>query len=528
MFKSNYRKIVSILLIAIFAMSLFLSDGITSVYADELKPLYRIGGKDRYETSYRVAKEYVKARGEGQLDNIIIASGENYADALSGSYLSKVAEAPILLVNKNNIFLVAEWVGELLKPKGRVYILGGTKAIPKFMEQELGSIGYSRIKRLKGKDALGTNLAVLKEGDRLASLKEDGKPDNTVVVCSGNGYADALSAGATGHPIMLVRKKLTADQKTYLRQRKTAQYYVIGGIAAVPESVENWCKSRRETTRIKGKNRYETSVNLAKKLFKKNPQAVVASGNSFPDGLSGCSLAQLKECPILLAGTNDVATSYNYEKTINLQSATIMGGKKVISNEWVCVPGYGLKNGWNKVGVNYVYVNADGKIETKKINDGKKAFTPSVGGIVKYLEKDGLIWPVVGPITSYVGRRSGLPAWASTNHGGIDVGVYYNTPIKAAQAGKVVYPTGWWGGYGYAVVIQHEDGSLAIYGHCNSILVNRGQKVKQGQVVAKSGSTGNSTGPHLHFEVRVNGVPIDPLDYLPFNKYWTGGSRKND
>jgi murein DD-endopeptidase MepM/ murein hydrolase activator NlpD len=119
----------------------------------------------------------------------------------------------------------------------------------------------------------------------------------------------------------------------------------------------------------------------------------------------------------------------------------------------------------------------------------------------------GLIWPVQAPITSPFGWRWGRM------HEGIDLGAAYGTPIHAAAAGTVIY-CGWEEGYGNFVVIDHGGNLATAYGHQSRIAVTCGQHVEQGQVIGYVGSTGHSTGPHLHFEVRVDGNPVDPLGYL--------------
>ena len=120
----------------------------------------------------------------------------------------------------------------------------------------------------------------------------------------------------------------------------------------------------------------------------------------------------------------------------------------------------------------------------------------------------GLIWPVTGPITSPFG-----PRWGGF-HPGIDIGVPEGTPIHAAAAGTVIY-CGWESGYGNLVVIDHHNGIATAYAHQSKIAVSCGQNVAQGEVIGYSGCTGFCTGPHLHFEVRVNGTPVDPIGYLP-------------
>jgi murein DD-endopeptidase MepM/ murein hydrolase activator NlpD len=119
----------------------------------------------------------------------------------------------------------------------------------------------------------------------------------------------------------------------------------------------------------------------------------------------------------------------------------------------------------------------------------------------------GLIWPVNGPVTSPFGYR-----WGRL-HAGIDIGVPYGTPIHAAAAGTVVLAA-WTGGYGNYTCIDHGGGLATCYGHQSSFAVSAGAQVAQGEVIGYVGNTGHSFGAHLHFEVRINGTPVDPLGYL--------------
>jgi len=118
-----------------------------------------------------------------------------------------------------------------------------------------------------------------------------------------------------------------------------------------------------------------------------------------------------------------------------------------------------------------------------------------------------LIWPANGPVSSPYGMR-----WGRL-HAGIDIPLPEGTPLRAADGGTVAI-AGWVGGYGNYTCIQHSGSLSTCYGHQSSIGVSVGQSVSQGQVIGHSGNTGNSTGPHLHFEVRINGSPVDPLGYL--------------
>lgn len=119
----------------------------------------------------------------------------------------------------------------------------------------------------------------------------------------------------------------------------------------------------------------------------------------------------------------------------------------------------------------------------------------------------GLIWPVSGTVTSSYGWRWGRM------HEGLDIAVPSGTPVAAAAPGRVIV-AGWTGGYGNLVVIDHGGGLATAYAHNTSVAVGSGSTVSQGQTIAYAGSTGNSTGPHVHFEVRANGSAVDPLGYL--------------
>ena len=120
----------------------------------------------------------------------------------------------------------------------------------------------------------------------------------------------------------------------------------------------------------------------------------------------------------------------------------------------------------------------------------------------------GFIWPVSGPVTSPFGMRWGRM------HTGIDIADPAGTPIHAAKAGEVIY-AGWLNGYGNTVVVDHGDGIATLYGHQSRLGSTEGQQLNQGDVLGFVGSTGHSTGNHLHFEVRINTKPVNPRPYLP-------------
>ncbi len=125
-----------------------------------------------------------------------------------------------------------------------------------------------------------------------------------------------------------------------------------------------------------------------------------------------------------------------------------------------------------------------------------------------------LIWPVKGRISSPYGWRI-HPVYKNRQfHGGIDIAVPVGTSVKAAAAGKVI-ESGWMDGFGYGVVIDHGQGVTTWYGHNSKLLVKVGDRVRQGQVIARSGNTGVSTGPHVDFRIKVNGETLNPVYWLP-------------
>ncbi|MEM9903928.1 MAG: peptidoglycan DD-metalloendopeptidase family protein [Cyanobacteria bacterium P01_D01_bin.44] len=134
----------------------------------------------------------------------------------------------------------------------------------------------------------------------------------------------------------------------------------------------------------------------------------------------------------------------------------------------------------------------------------------TTGGIVGTGQ---MIFPTAGSITSRFGTRIHPVLGYRRFHAGVDFGASHGTTITAADSGQVIF-SGWYGGYGNAVIVDHGGGLTSLYGHASKLLVSEGQSVQQGQAIAKVGSTGLSTGPHLHFEVRRNGSPVNPMEFL--------------
>jgi hypothetical protein len=153
-------------------------------------------------------------------------------------------------------------------------------------------------------------------------------------------------------------------------------------------------------------------------------------------------------------------------------------------------------------------------LRLSKIDPSQRTTQAQLETQLKLLAAAPTLWPARGTITSRFGWRPGLfNPNAREFHSGLDIGVWYFTPVKATKDGVVIY-AGWLGGYGNLVEIAHEQGYTTLYGHNHSLKVSAGQRVKAGDVIALSGQTGYASGPHIHYEVRLYGKPLDPLRFL--------------
>lgn len=164
---------------------------------------------------------------------------------------------------------------------------------------------------------------------------------------------------------------------------------------------------------------------------------------------------------------------------------------------------------------------ANGFAEGAGLEAGKSIFLPGAKPVVVATTSrsgssaalSGFRWPVAGRISSPFGWRRDPFSGRKDFHTGLDIRAPSGRTIVAAKAGTVVY-SGWMGGYGRVIVINHGGGYTTLYAHCSKLLAAKGKKVSAGQAVAQVGSSGRSTGPHLHFEVRVNNSPTNPLKVL--------------
>lgn len=300
------------------------------VTCEKVNKVIRIAGNSRYDTSLKAAKAIKEVKNIDKFDAVIIASGDNFADSLAGSYLSAAKNAPILLVNNKAPKDTIDYIKENLKSGGEVFILGGTSAVSNNIEKSLTALKYD-VKRLGGATRYETNMAILNAAGAEALV---GKP---MVVCSGTGYADSLSASSTGYPIFIVdpAKGLTAEQKVFLMKSGAEKFYIAGGENAVSLTTESAIKSFGVTKRLGGSTRYETSILIAEQFAPKGADSVVmAYGQNYPDGLSAGPLAYALGTSLILT-ENDFANLAKefVDERDTIETGYVMGGSGIISDK---------------------------------------------------------------------------------------------------------------------------------------------------------------------------------------------------
>lgn len=299
-----------------------------SAQAEENLPagVERVYGNTRYETAMKIADMMLEHSGKEKFSAVILATGEGFADALSGGYLAIMKGAPILLTNTSHASEVNEYIQKHVAQQSTVYIIGGRNAVPFACQYGLG--GYV-VKRLSGATRYDTNLAILKEAAGNSSV---------LLVATGRNYADALAASGCGYPIMLVKDTLTDAQKEYLKSKSGLRIYVLGGTSAVSASLYNSLKGYcTHIERIAGSTRYETAALISKWAYNNGSNnmktAVIAIGNNFPDGLAAGPLAYEYRAPILLV--NGKTQAHGPAKSVidgyGIASGVVLGGPKLIT-----------------------------------------------------------------------------------------------------------------------------------------------------------------------------------------------------
>ncbi len=292
----------------------------------------RLAGGDRIDTAIAISREsYDKA------DNVVLANGFSYPDALAGTSYAAAINAPVLLTGANTLDARTLAEIERLNAK-RVTILGGKAAISEAVEKALQNKGIA-VTRLAGDDRFGTAIAVAKE----LAKNTDGSFD-TIYLASGVNYPDALSispvAAIEGNPVLYLPANGVLDKATadYLKSLGCKKAVILGGVAAVGAEAENNLAALGMTTeRIYGADRYATSLAIAERynaLFTGKDMSI-ATGKNFPDALAGAAFAAQRKMPVVLVGNSVPGDLADYTASRKPENLFVFGGSNAVSDSVV-------------------------------------------------------------------------------------------------------------------------------------------------------------------------------------------------
>ncbi len=437
---------------------------------------------------------------------------------LGGVVTAAVAVAVCLTVNALNwsfgyeVIVDGENIG-LVTDKAVIYeAIGGVR------ERLSGYFGeesdYSKepifVRRIVDKDKLADKDSL--EDSLLSNI--DTMVEAYAVYVDGEALFGVSSEEAAQWVFAKYKQKFTGEQITddmvvdFCEETKIKKEFIHIALLETPETaLEVLSGNSKELAAYKVKAD-DTLWDIAEK-YDTTVEHILAMNDSITDNIKeGMEIKVEESVPRLsvrsvqtVSLTEDVP--YKVEK---IKDDSIYEGRTVVSRTG--------KNGSAKVlakvtKINGVQVEKD-VLESETVTEpvsqvekiGTKKRPPTTGS-------GTFIRPTYGTLTSRYGNRWGR------NHNGIDIGGSHNSPIKAADGGVVTY-SGWMSGYGNYVVINHENGYQTAYGHCASLDVSVGDRVAKGDIIAKMGNTGRSTGTHLHFEVRKNGQYVNPLQYVGY------------
>lgn len=327
------KKLLSIALAAsLFVGCLGINDQAVKA-ADKTFTTNRWSGLNRIDTCLAIGTNYLDG---STVDNIVLATADDFPDALTGSTLAAKLGAPILLVEptKEGSQKVLDFIKNKLNPGvGRVYLLGGTGAVTTEIEQAVTSMSNYKVTRLGGASREDTAKLI----DDAVSAPQ-GTP---VIIATENDFPDALSAssiaGIKGYPIVLTQKDGLPQQSIdVLNKVKPSKIYVVGGSGVITDNVITQAKAITGLTdsnikRLWGSDRYATSLAIAKEFNLNTNNVVFATGENFPDALSGSALAVKNNAPIILVNS-DASRQQAYIDSISASNLIFLGGSGVISD----------------------------------------------------------------------------------------------------------------------------------------------------------------------------------------------------
>lgn len=300
MFIKNLKKLT----IAALAVACMIPAGVSSANVENVT---RIAGKDRIATSIEISKAMFN-----ESDNVVLASGFNFADALSAGQLAAALNAPLILSKDQLDSRTSDEIAKL-KPNN-IYIVGGETALSSNIEESVKSVVNDiNIERLKGNDRYETSVKVMEKTKEFVDAEY-------LLIASGKNFPDALSATSfmANHKALMVLSDGNSYPKSDLKE------IAIGGVNQLP-------LNGFTGERIAGNDRYQTALAIARRSFESNENAILANSKVFADSLSAVSVAKNYKAPIILTD-NENLTQSTKSYLENMNSVTIIGGEKSVSS----------------------------------------------------------------------------------------------------------------------------------------------------------------------------------------------------
>ena len=300
MFIKNLKKLT----IAALAVACMIPASVSSANVENVT---RIAGEDRIATSIEISKEMFN-----ESDNVVLASGFNFADALSAGQLAAALNAPLILSKDQLDSRTSDEIAKL-KPKN-MYIVGGENALSSNIEESVKSVVNDiNVERLKGNDRYETSVKVMEKTKEFVDAEY-------LLIASGKNFPDALSATSfmADHKALMVLSDGNSYPKSNLKE------IAIGGVNQLP-------LNGFTGERIAGNDRYQTALAIAKRSFESNENAILANSKVFADSLSAVSVAKNYKAPIILT-ENENLTQSTKSYLENMNSVTIIGGEKSVSS----------------------------------------------------------------------------------------------------------------------------------------------------------------------------------------------------
>lgn len=282
--------------------------------------LNRVTSLDRYDMSFKIADQLKKTMNRDKFDAIVLTDGEILANALSGCYIAKINNAPLLFVDYEFMNDSIEYMINNLTSGGTVYIVG---EIPGLSADIIKTELNCEVVEFTGDTIYDINLSTLKTTVMDA---------DTILVCTGENFADSVSAIATGLPVLLVKDALSDSQINFIKSQKNKRFAIIGGTIAVNETIEEELKKFGNVERIKGRTRYDTSAVIADEFFDKPDSVVLVSGRVLTDGFCSGVYAALTGSPMLLINKGDTDAASSYIQRNKIKSGIVMGGENIVDN----------------------------------------------------------------------------------------------------------------------------------------------------------------------------------------------------